>query len=76
MRRATIKEFYNTIDEMQKAYPFADSKTFIREVSNFQSDEPYGIELRTVDDTTGTKVTLERAYLLDEKTDERAYWKL
>ena len=71
MRRPTISEFYNTIDEMRKAYPFEDYKTCIRTTNDLIQNGESGIELWTIDEVSQTEVTLVRQYAYDKDTDER-----
>ena len=66
-RTPTVTEFLNTLDEMRKAYPFEDDKTFIREHVRLTQNEGVGIEIRTVDEVSGCEVTVVRDYLYDDK---------
>ena len=66
-RTPTITEFMDTLNEMRKAYPFEDDKTFIREHVRFRDKDGVGIEVRTTDESSGCEVTIVRDYMYNDK---------
>ena len=57
--RATVKQFYDGLDEMRKIYPFKDEETLIGTVPN-QMSMIEELAIQTVDKDTGIRITMEK----------------
>ena len=57
--RATVKQFYDGLNEMRKIYPFKDDET-IMGTENPMSMHQDRLEIHTVDTETGIYITMAK----------------